>query len=96
MSQVEMRAELVRRGLVNYGANHDVRTRLQNDEARGVFKGNLADMSDEYLREGCKLRSIPSRSRRSVMKRKGMSSLARVTLQKMKTHLNCSSGCLKQ
>ena len=59
MSQVEMRAELARRGLVNYGANHALRTRLQSDEARGVFKGNLVDMSDEYLREGCQILSIP-------------------------------------
>ena len=54
-----MRAELARRGLVSYGANHDLRTRLQSDETRGVFKGDLTEMSEEYLREGCRLLSIP-------------------------------------
>lgn len=60
MNQVEMRAELKRRGLVNYGSSTDLKARIQNDDARGVFKGNLANMSEQYLREGCKILCIPS------------------------------------
>ena len=60
MSQAEMRAELARRGLVSYGDNQALKSRLEKDEAHGLFKGDLQGMSEEYLREGCKLLSIPS------------------------------------
>lgn len=55
-----MRAELARRSLVNYGANKDLKARLDNDETKGVFKSDLQGMSEEYLRDGCRLLSIPS------------------------------------
>lgn len=64
MGQIEMRAELARRGLVTYGNNDDLRTRLQDDEARGMFKEEFQTMSDQYLRDGCMLLSIPSRGSR--------------------------------
>ena len=59
MGQVEMRAELARRGLVNYGNNHELRTRLEKDEEKGIFKGDFQTMSIQYLRDGCQLLSIP-------------------------------------
>ncbi|CAF9916458.1 MAG: hypothetical protein ALECFALPRED_010726 [Alectoria fallacina] len=67
MNQVEMRAELKRRGLVNYGNSTDLKARLENDDARGVFKGNLANMSDQYLLEGCQILCIPSTGKRQKL-----------------------------
>ncbi|CAF9923821.1 hypothetical protein IMSHALPRED_006026 [Imshaugia aleurites] len=60
MGQVDMRSDLERRGLVVYGNNQDLRTRLERDETRGVFKGDFDTMSCVYLRESCQLLSIPS------------------------------------
>lgn len=58
--QVQMRAELARRDLITYGDSKDLKARLANDEARGIFEGNLATMSEQYLQDGCKLLCIPS------------------------------------
>ena len=55
-----MRAELARRGLVFYGDNQTLRVRLEKDETKGLFKGDLQGMSEDYLRDGCRLLSIPS------------------------------------
>ncbi|CAD6581632.1 MAG: hypothetical protein ASARMPRED_000662 [Alectoria sarmentosa] len=67
MNQVEMRAELKRRGLVNNGNNTEIKARIQNDDVRGVFKGNLANMNEQYLRESCKILCIPSTGSRQKL-----------------------------
>ena len=67
MGQLQMRIELARRGLVTHGNNQELRTRLENDETRGVFKENFRTMSDEYLRDGCRLLAIPSRGDRQSL-----------------------------
>ena len=64
---VEMRAELRRRGLVLHGRSKELKERLEKDDTRGIFEGNLASMSDTYLREGCRLLSIPSTRKRQEL-----------------------------
>lgn len=61
MNQVAIRAELARRGLIVNGTFDVLKARLERDDTRGEFKGNLATMEEEYLRDGCKILSINSR-----------------------------------
>ncbi len=69
MKQVEMRVECSNRGLITYGDSNVLKTRLEKDEARGLFRGNLQTMSDEYLQEGCRYLSIPSKGDRETLVR---------------------------
>ncbi len=62
-----MRVECSNRGLITYGDSNVLKTRLEKDEAHGLFRGNLATMSDEYLRDGCTCLSIPSRDDRQTL-----------------------------
>ncbi|CAF9942599.1 hypothetical protein IMSHALPRED_003904 [Imshaugia aleurites] len=67
MGHFQMRVEHAHRGLVTYGDNQDLRTRLEHDETRGVFKGDFDTMSEEYLEDSCQLLSIPSRGDRQSL-----------------------------
>ena len=70
MSQVEARAELSRRGLIIRGLLSVLRERLMRDDTRREFRGDLTNVSLEYLKDGCALLSINNRgSREEILER---------------------------
>ena len=67
MSQIQARDQLRRRGLIARGDLNELRLRLLEDDAFGGIEGNLANSSDQQLRETCKRRGIPSRGKREEL-----------------------------
>ena len=52
---------------MSHGDNATLRQRLERDDSRGEFRGDVATMSDQYLGDGCLLLSIDYRGPRDVL-----------------------------
>ena len=67
MNREEARAELNRRGLLVRGNIDDIRARLENDDARGEFTGDLDMAEREHLMQRCSRLSINSQGSREQL-----------------------------
>ena len=82
MSQIPLRNELTRRGLVVRGTVNELRQRLVRDDALGVFDGYLGSMSETDMEDACRRCSIPIDGRRQDRRQRLFEKLKRYNERK--------------